>query len=116
MAPVLKTGRAQALVGSNPTPSASSVSILDFELKARPRAVALRYGRICGGKKSRCDKRGERSDNRADDDIGQIMCGDILSRKRDQRRKSCGPRSATSTTTGISQSAVMFKCDGGCLF
>jgi hypothetical protein len=46
MAPVLKTGRAKALVGSNPTPSASSISILDFGLKARPRAVALRYGRI----------------------------------------------------------------------
>src|SRR4029453_4180429 len=44
MAPVLKTGRAQVLVGSNPTPSASS--ILDFGLKGRPRAVALRYGRI----------------------------------------------------------------------
>src|SRR3954451_17449188 len=29
MAPVLKTGRAQALVGSNPTPSAAQFSIFD---------------------------------------------------------------------------------------
>ena len=28
MAPVLKTGRAQALVGSNPTPSANSIADL----------------------------------------------------------------------------------------
>jgi hypothetical protein len=32
MAPVLKTGRAQALVGSNPTPSASQFRISDFGL------------------------------------------------------------------------------------
>ena len=30
MAPVLKTGRAQALVGSNPTPSANSILELRF--------------------------------------------------------------------------------------
>ena len=32
MAPVLKTGRAQALVGSNPTPSATQFSIFDLRL------------------------------------------------------------------------------------
>src|SRR5438477_7890289 len=32
MAPVLKTGRAQALVGSNPTPSANRMRIADFGL------------------------------------------------------------------------------------
>src|SRR6266404_1115908 len=30
MAPVLKTGRPKGLVGSNPTPSATTFSILDF--------------------------------------------------------------------------------------
>ena len=34
MAPVLKTGRAQALVGSNPTPSATAFSIFDFRFVA----------------------------------------------------------------------------------
>jgi hypothetical protein len=33
MAPVLKTGRAQALVGSNPTPSANQLRICDFGLR-----------------------------------------------------------------------------------
>src|SRR5712692_5206634 len=32
MAPVLKTGRPKGLVGSNPTPSATTFSILDFRL------------------------------------------------------------------------------------
>ena len=32
MAPVLKTGRAKALVGSNPTPSADQFSIFEFRL------------------------------------------------------------------------------------
>jgi hypothetical protein len=32
MAPVLKTGRAQALVGSNPTPSAMTFQISDLRL------------------------------------------------------------------------------------
>src|SRR3981081_3459728 len=33
MAPVLKTGRAQALVGSNPTPSATQLRIADCGLR-----------------------------------------------------------------------------------
>jgi hypothetical protein len=53
---------------------------------------------------NRYDKRGGRA------------ADDIHSRKRDECRKSCSLRSATSATTGIPQSAVMFQCDGGGLF
>src|SRR5437764_8400331 len=48
MAPVLKTGRAQALVGSNPTPSADLS--FDFRLRGRTFSTA-RYvhGNLCRG-------------------------------------------------------------------
>jgi hypothetical protein len=86
----------------NPTPSASLISILDFGLRQQ---------------KNRYAERGERSDNHADDDVGQIMRGDgrTLARMR-SAPEIVRPKSATSATTGISRSAAALQRDGGCLF
>ena len=65
MAPVLKTGRAQALVGSNPTPSASSISDFGFGISD------LTFHPV------RDEVRNERADQCRADDIGKIMRRDI---------------------------------------
>jgi hypothetical protein len=72
--------------------------------------TALRADCGFAAAKNRYAKRGHRFNNRAADDTGQIMRGDIRSPECDQRRKSCDPRSQTSAATGISQSAVTLHC------
>ncbi len=74
MAPVLKTGRAKALVGSNPTPSAIQLS--DFGL------------RIADWRENpaRDEIRGHEPDDSSADDVRQIMRRDVHARKSDQER------------------------------
>jgi hypothetical protein len=111
MAPVLKTGRAQALVGSNPTPSAIS-SLRCSAFRVQRSAFAVRCSvlglRRCSirwknaehrtsnlelrrkrssaflQKPLRRKKRAHDSKNRGEENIGKIMRADIHPRKRDE--------------------------------
>src|SRR2546423_5539512 len=74
MAPVMKTGRAQALVGSNPTPSANSI----FEFRISNFASFL--------ESQRDEMRHPDPDQSGAHHVRQMMGGDVHPRKRDQRR------------------------------
>jgi hypothetical protein len=72
MAPVLKTGRAQALVGSNPTPSASSISDFGF--------------RISELHSTRDEVSGERTDQCRGHNVREMMRRNVHARKSDEQR------------------------------
>src|SRR5436309_15107057 len=86
IAPVLKTGRPKGLVSSNLTPSASLISdsrlgIVDWEKKPCRKQSA------------------EKSKNRCEDHVGQIMCAEVYPRETDQD----GNRQTGEADTSICQ-------------
>jgi hypothetical protein len=71
MAPVLKTGRAKALVGSNPTPSAILIS--DFGLRI------AEWAQDSGGDETS----GQHADQHSANDVGEVVSCDVHSRECD---------------------------------
>ena len=74
MAPVLKTGRAKALVGSNPTPSA--ILIADCGLRIAD------WAQESGGD----EISGQQADQRSANDVGEVVSRDVHPGERDQKR------------------------------
>ena len=85
MAPVLKTGRAQALVGSNPTPSAFSQG---DPLSMRERSIRVRCRVTIPGCPNSPPGRQERS--RQQNDVSIAECGmRAADRAKPMRRNHC---------------------------
>ena len=74
MAPVLKTGRAKALVGSNPTPSALLIAGCGLRIAD--------WAQDSGGD----EISGKQADQHRANDVGEVMSCNVHSRECDQER------------------------------
>ena len=73
MAPVLKTGRAKALVGSNPTPSAILVSDCGLRISE--------WAQDSGSDETS----GQHADQHSANDVGEVVSRDVHPGERDEK-------------------------------